>query len=831
MTTKQSWSAVCAAALCTLLLALTACTNESDRPLDFADDALLSGADIGAADLSGVKLIGDIAIVATTQFSGGRLAAIDLKSGQTIWSADDGDPILGGDSAVVDLSSPHDAAPPVVRDLGTGDFEVLVPYRTVAHIESGESEEPVSLGVASLSGDDGRADWLSEPLITDDDQAERLMARPVLTAGDTVVAAAAKRGKSGSLKTWAIDEESGNTRWTKDDVWPTALGAGTVVVEPSTDVDLLHTDDGPEWTENTAPSAVDAQDGKQVWDLSDRFDSARVTAAAGDYAVVHADGTSDTDGPSGSSSPGSDGPLTQLITIDDGSAAEDLENLADCAASSTMIACDQDGELTTISASGGTPETSTPYGSGSEANDWKILDVFADTVVVKDETGDNDRVQALDREGKVRAEDVTGIPQAMNDDYLVSCAEERAKCGFHSTDSDQGFDRPTSASTQPLTLGDPLPSSVPESSGFREADLSDVTGVALADESVIINGEGDEDDAPMTTVVDADTAKPIWSIDQSTDLRTESGQRVAPKFKTFGAPHVIDTDTGFSLLTRATSEGRGGIASLNGKTGDLESFHSLGDPDTDTDADAVIGTTVVSRTHAALELSDDDSQRIVLVDYSAPTKPKTVWTQDGYEPVHLGEESALVRKTSGAGAERKLEDVRLLGLGKSKDVIWDSHDVREDEHPGTVMLEAGMLIVNWNDGAEVFDASNGTSLGAIGKRLSQCRADGGTVLCASTPDPDSQRLGSPIVLERSDSGVDVSEVRNRVVNGVSGALDGRFFVDAAAGAISIDGRGTVVDSDLTGRFHNASDDGYALFMTCPPNVCVTNPSWDIRRID
>ena len=121
-------------------------------------------------------------------------------------------------------------------------------------------------------------------------------------------------------------------------------------------------------------------------------------------------------------------------------------------------------------------------------------------------------------------------------------------------------------------------------------------------------------------------------------------------------------------------------------------------------------------------------------------------------------------------------------------------------------------------------------------------------MCDSTPDPDSQRLGSPIVLERTKSGVDVTEVRNRFINGISGAYAGRFFVDvegdvaastddrdevsdSVGDAASIDTRGAVIDSDLTGRFHHVSDDGYALFKTCHPRTCATDASWDIRRVD
>src|SRR5699024_2428994 len=112
-----------------------------------------------------------------------------------------------------------------------------------------------------------------------------------------------------------------------DDAWPTALSADTVVVEPSTDADLLYTDEGPERKENTAPRGIDAQKGDSVWDLTDRFDSARVQAAAGDYAVVRADAGETTAGPS-----------NELIEIEDGSAAEDLEESPSGAAGQRMNA-------------------------------------------------------------------------------------------------------------------------------------------------------------------------------------------------------------------------------------------------------------------------------------------------------------------------------------------------------------------------------------------------------------------------------------------------------------------------------------------------------------
>src|SRR5699024_12803367 len=117
-----------------------------------------------------------------------------------------------------------------------------------------------------------------------------------------------------------------------------------------------------------------------------------------------------------------------------------------------------------------------------------VLDALGAAVVVKDQPDDDDRRQALDRTGRVRAEDIAGAPQAMNEDYLVSCAEERAKCGFHAAESDSGLDRRTAAGALPLTLSDPLPSSIADSNGIDSLDLRHVNGDALAYESVIIVG-------------------------------------------------------------------------------------------------------------------------------------------------------------------------------------------------------------------------------------------------------------------------------------------------------------------------------------------------------
>ncbi|WP_420097076.1 hypothetical protein, partial [Brevibacterium sediminis] len=219
--------------LCCTFTAIAGCTSDSNRPLEFSPDALLKGTDIGADDLSGTRIIGDIALVTTTHFSGGTLAAIDLPSGKTLWSTDDGDPILRGEGARVDLSSPHEALPPTVRDLGKGKFDVLVPYRkargsadstedATSPSDSG-STPPLDRGIAAVSGEDGHAVWTSEAFEKASRGTDEGMARPVLAGDDTVVAASGKR-KGGHITGWILDAETGKTRSKTDNLWPVALG-------------------------------------------------------------------------------------------------------------------------------------------------------------------------------------------------------------------------------------------------------------------------------------------------------------------------------------------------------------------------------------------------------------------------------------------------------------------------------------------------------------------------------------------------------------------------------------------------------------------------------
>lgn len=822
--------------LCLVLLGVSACTNDSDEPLEYSSDPLLNGADIGAADLTGVEFLGDLAVVSTTDFTGGRLSVIDLTTGRTRWSAADGDPILGGDSSVVDLRSPHEPTKPVIRDRGKGDFDVYVPYRTTERIDAPESEDATGVGIAALAGENGRAQWMSERFLTAEGERGDLKTRPVLAEGDTVVASAGHPKNGGSPITFVIDADTGDTRWTKTNVWPTALGEKAVVVEASSSPELLLAEQGPDRRDGTTPSGLSVDDGQPIWDLDDEFAEVTTGAVDGAHSIV----TGEKKSTGGSSGQFSDHG-TVVISNDTGDVVEELEIAPSCRASSTMIACSDGDKLITIGSDADEVETTTPYGTGSGASDWDLLDVFDETILVKDETDDNDRIQALDAEGKVRSEDLPATPSAMSENYLTVCDEARKDCRFHAADPDAAIDRPTSATASPLTLSDPLPSSVPERSVPPGTELDDVRGVTLVDDALVLNGDSIEDNRPVLAVSDAESGKLRWSLDTSA-VSGASGASVTPLFRTFGNPRALDTAEGFFVLVGATSAGSTGIAAFDGKDGDFESFHRLGDSGGPGNTDEaggsgeagetgpVVDAVDADGTQAAIDVDDDGHHETTLVDFSSPAKPKSKWTKGGVEPVRLGEESVLVRHVDGRGDDRELTGVELLSLDDPDDVIWRSRDVREDEYPEEVMYEAGMLIVNWSDGAEIIDATDGKSLGAIGKRLSECVAAGDSIMCSTARDAALRRLDPPVVLTRTESGLDISELSNHAVAGVSGGHDGRFFVDEAAGPVGIDSNGLTVDSGFTGRFRNASEDDFALFMTCVGSACESMPSWDVRRI-
>jgi hypothetical protein len=407
---------------------LSACAKKPN-PLNFADPPIIRGADVGADDLSGFELFGNLAVVTTIGPEHGREAVIDLAAHRFRWIVEDGDPIPGEKSATVDFSTLHDPKQMVVRDHHDGDFDVYVPYRITRDDGGDDTDQHMSAGIASLAGEDGRGEWLSDRLFSSDidpKSPEKLKVRPVLASGDTVVAAAGNK-KRPRLTTFVIDTQKGSTRWKKDDVWPKALSADTVVVAHSDDSDVMLEDDGAYIDDTYIPKGLAVSDGRTVWERNSDWYKAKPGAADEAHAEIAGQKTY-RDRPSGGLSDLSG----EIIDIDSGKSVDELDSVLTCRASPVGLACVDGDELTTIGMSDSKPAVSTPYGSafGLGSSDWEILDVFDDTIAVKDDLN-SDRVQAIDADGKLRLESFPGTPKAMNEDFLASCAGEASDCSFY----------------------------------------------------------------------------------------------------------------------------------------------------------------------------------------------------------------------------------------------------------------------------------------------------------------------------------------------------------------------------------------------------------------
>ena len=75
------------------------------------------------------------------------------------------------------------------------------------------------------------------------------------------------------------------------------------------------------------------------------------------------------------------------------------------------------------------------------------------------------------------------------------------------------------------------------------------TGVAVADEHVLVNG--DTEDGSAVTSLEADSGNAAWTIDRTTDLRTEAGAAIDVEFSRFGDPDVVETKDGAKLVIPA----------------------------------------------------------------------------------------------------------------------------------------------------------------------------------------------------------------------------------------------------------------------------------------
>ena len=813
-----------------LLAGLGACTEDTPDNRGFAKRPLWTVKDIGEESLAGALLRDDTVLVPGTNHLGGTLAAIDARTGEARWSADDGDPLLGGDGLVAHEHRSQKPIQPTVRERPNGKWDVLIPYRTVADQRATDADEdgepdPVSYGIAAVAGDTGQLRWASEPML---EIAEPIRSDPVIRAvaaeGGTVLVAANPEGEAGPLTTWALNANTGATRWTEQDVWPSALAGGNAIVEDvPANVTGTMLPGGPK-RDDSKVRALDLRDGEPAWDLSDRYLQSTVDVVSGDYLVVRAKVPEDRRGPGDSEN------ATVLLRAGNGKVAERIGDFELCHADGPLIACQPDHELTVFRTDRPELETETsePFG---DSRSWEIRTVIGSTIVVNDRTGDEESLRALDPKGKVLSDNMIAEPVTMNQKYAVFCSKEVRDCGIYSSTEHSPTVRKKDPepSVDPLAVGEALWDRAEEGPSTEPAPMSRVNDVALTNDAVLYQGELEQESLDATVVADAATGKARWQLSVENASRTVRGERLQLIPHAYALAAIAQTDKSWSLLLSYRSDDAAGVAGLDGADGSVAWTIPLGEPDDDVDVVEAQGdlayVTVTPDDPESADSQDGDPQPTLSVLDLA--ERKVLWqSKQGTDARLTSDGIILVSRPDDSEAGQSVTAIDLKDPDRE---LWTFRD-KGGQVPSVHGVFDNLVLIRVADGTAVLDLKSGDELARIGKALFRCDGTARLVACDSSVESGSlTRPGAPVTLRATEDGVRVRDLRGVRSSEVNGVWDGRIFLDATEkrGYRSVDENGVIVDTKLPGRFSGSNEQGIALFTSGLP---LSNVSWEVHRL-
>lgn len=280
-----------------------------------------------------------------TAFNGGDgLRVLDVDTGTTRWSVDQGDELLGGGGSRWALTS---GRPTLV----THDEQLAVLTQDFRCADCAPEELLIAPtgehGLTLLSAEDGRVLWrtVTIPLgATGSLQAVVADDRTALVA--FTVGSVANGWEA--IRTTAYDLRDGSELWVVDGSWPLAI------VE---DVALLHTGAVPPSVDpgigvllEATVTAVATATGEQRWDLTDLFDRTELLLVAGDVALVRG------------ADEGKKHSRGLLVTIDEGQLLDEFGygSFDGCGTDGrTLIACPSEGDLLTFQVADGRSGTVT----------------------------------------------------------------------------------------------------------------------------------------------------------------------------------------------------------------------------------------------------------------------------------------------------------------------------------------------------------------------------------------------------------------------------------------------------------------------------------------
>lgn len=385
-------------------LILSACTDDSQNQppapqssqqptpqLRFDQEPLWRGDDRRVLRLdqylSTARFIGNSLLLEGQGSSG--VAVVDPVSGEPRWTTG---PTKRAGGRGIELFAGETT--PVTDE--SAAWHVLLAYNDRT---SGE----LASGIAAVDGAAGQVKWKARLDDTPAWSTDRFL---LLDADDDLAiswftSTTASSGKPMTPMALATNVADGSTRWQAKGVWPQFVAAGRVLgVTASRPPELI--DEG----DDGYVTALDARTGKPQWNLKDRYSKSRMVAVAGDAALIAAatggdDAAVVIDAESG----------RELAKLGDGSCGTDERRLIACvvfdhdSSSWRIIGFDVDKRDNQMS-----------HAIPADSARGEVSAVWGDYIFLGDSsTG----YRALDRNGKLVADDLPGRLVAMSDSYAV----------------------------------------------------------------------------------------------------------------------------------------------------------------------------------------------------------------------------------------------------------------------------------------------------------------------------------------------------------------------------------------------------------------------------
>lgn len=333
---------------------------------------------------------------------GGALGVLDVDTGTTRWSVDQGDELLGGGGSRLALTSGQptlvthgEQLAVLTQDLRCADCapEDLLVAPTGEH------------GLTLLSAEDGRVLWRTVLVPSGTPGTVSAVVADDRTALVALAVGSVANGWK-TVRTTAYDTRDGSELWVVDGSWPLAIVG---------DVALLHTgavppsvDPGIGVLQEATVTAVATATGERRWDLTDLFDRTELLLVAGDVALVRG------------AEEGKKHPRGLLVTIDEGHRLDEFGygSFDGCGTDGrTLIACPSDGDLLTFQVADGRLGTVT-----TEVEVGRVDAVWQDRIFVSHGPASH----SIDRAGSLLDENLPGLLVTRADDVLLFRTHQQA---------------------------------------------------------------------------------------------------------------------------------------------------------------------------------------------------------------------------------------------------------------------------------------------------------------------------------------------------------------------------------------------------------------------